>query len=80
MKSSHIDDGNGGFLDPDLVREARLEELDGCREMQVYGRVPVGECGSRKVIMTRWVDTNKGDERCPDVRCSLEAKEGEKTQ
>ena len=35
--------------------------------MHVYCRVPVGEFGSRKVIKTRWVDTNKGDERSPDA-------------
>ena len=47
-EESYIDDVNGGFLDPDLVREARLEELAGYREMQVYCCVPVGGCGSHK--------------------------------
>ena len=43
--------------------------------MQVDCRVPTTECDSHKVIKTRWVDTNIGDERSPDVRCQLEAKE-----
>ena len=62
-EESHVDDVNGGFLDPEMVREARVEELAGYLEMQVYCRVPVAEIGSHKVIKPRWVDTNKGDER-----------------
>ena len=74
-EESYVDDVKGGFLDPEMVREARLEELAGYHEMQVYCRVRVGECGSHKVIKSRWVDTNKGDERSPDVSCRLVAKE-----
>ena len=75
---SYVDDVNGGFLDPELVREAREEELAGYLKMYVYYRVPVSECGSHKVIKTRWVDTNKGDERSPEIRCRLVAKEVKK--
>ena len=57
---SNVDDVNGGFLDPEMVREARVEELPGYLKMQVYCRLPVAECGSHNVIQTRWVDTNKG--------------------
>ena len=39
----YIDDVSGGFFDPGLVREARLEESAGYREMQVYCRVPVAK-------------------------------------
>ena len=46
--------------------------------MQVYCPVPVAEIGSHKVIKTRWVDTNKGDERSPEIRCRLVAKEVKK--
>ena len=59
-EESYVDDVNGGFLDPEMVREARVEELAGYLKMQVYCRVPVAEIGSHKVIKTRWVDTNKG--------------------
>ena len=52
-----------------------MEELVGYLKMQVYCRVPVAECGSHIVIQTRWVDTNKGDERSPEIRCWLVAKE-----
>ena len=74
-EESSVDDVNGGFLDPEMVREARVEELAGYLKMQVYCCVPVAECGSHKVIQTRGVDTNKGDEWCPEIRCRLVTKE-----
>ena len=77
-EESYVDDVNGGFLDPEMVREARVEELAGYLKMQVYCRVPVAEVGSHNVIKTRWVDTNKGDERSPEIRCWLVAKEVKK--
>ena len=61
-----------------MVKEARVEELAGYLKMQVCCRVSVAECGSHKVIQTRWVDTNKGDERSPEIRCRLVAKEVKK--
>ena len=77
-EESYVENVNGGFLDPEVVREARVEELAGYVKMQVYCRVPVAECGSHKVIQTRWVDTNKGDERSPEIRCRWVAKEVKK--
>ena len=56
-EESYIDDVNGGFLDSDLVKDARLDELAGNH----------GGCGSHHVIKARWCDTIKGDERSPDV-------------
>ena len=60
VEDSYVDDVNGSFLDPEMVREARVEELAGYLKMQVCCRVPVAEIGSHEVIKTRWVDTNKG--------------------
>ena len=77
-EESCVDDVTGGFLDPEMVREAPVEELAGYLKMQVCCHVPVSECGSHKVIKTRWVDTNKGDERSPEIRCRLVAKEVKK--
>ena len=57
-KTPTSNDVNGGFLDPEMVREARVEELAGYFKMQVYCRVPVAEIGSHKVIKTRWVSRN----------------------
>ena len=78
VEESYVDDVNGGFLDPEMVREARVEELAGYLKMQVYCRVPVAEIGSHKVIKTKWVDTNRGDEWSPEIRCWLVAKEVKK--
>ena len=47
-EESYVDDVNGGFLGPETVREARVEELAGYLKMQVYCRVPASECGSHK--------------------------------
>ena len=71
-EESYVDDVNGGFLDPEMVREARVEELAGYLKMHVYCRVPVAEISSHKVIKTRWVDTNR------KIRCRLVAKEVKK--
>ena len=45
-EESYVDDVNGGFLDPEMVKEARVEEFAGYLKMQVYCRVPVAEIGS----------------------------------
>ena len=58
-EETYIGDANGGLWDPDLVREARLAELAGYREVQVYRRIQAAECGSHKVIGTRKVDTQR---------------------
>ena len=77
-EESYVDDVNGGFLDPEMVSGARVEELAGYLKMRVYCRVPVAECGSHRVIQTKWVDSNKGDKRSPEMRCRLVAKEVKK--
>ena len=78
VEESCVDDVNGGFLDSEMVKEARVEELAGYLKMQVCCRVPIAEIGSHEVIKTRWVDTNKEDERSPEIRCRLVAKEVKK--
>ena len=55
-EESYIDDVSGGFLDPEKVREARVEELAGYLSTQVYCRVPVAECGSQR--STQMKETN----------------------
>ena len=76
-EESYVDDVSGGSLDPEMVREARVEELAGYLKMQVYCRVPV-ECGSHEVIKTRWVDTNEGTNGLQKFFCRLVAKEVKK--
>ena len=38
VEESYVDDVNGGFLDDEMVREARVEELAGYLKMQVHCR------------------------------------------
>ena len=64
------DEVNGGFLDPEMVRGACVEELAGNVAMHVSQVLSV-------VLKTRWVDTN-GDELSPEIRCWLVAKEVKK--
>ena len=79
-EESYVDDVNGGFLDPEMVREASVEELAGYLKMQVCCRVPVAECGSRQVIQTRWVDTNKGGRTVSRNSLPVGGEGGEETQ
>ena len=67
------DDTSGKSLPEKLVQEARHEELTFVDQVQVWRLVPrpVGE----KVIGTRWVDTNKGDEQSYAVRSRLVGQE-----
>ena len=73
-EESYVDDVNGGFLDPEMVREARVEK------MQVYCRVPVSGCGSHKVIKTRWVDTKEGERTVFRNSLPVGGEGGEETQ
>ena len=44
----------------------------------MYSKVPIREClekAGRKPIGVKWVDVNKGDERRPEYRSRLVAKE-----
>ena len=65
------------LLDEGLVRAARAEELGYARKHGVYEKVPRAQARARgkKVIGTKWVDINKGDDKVPAIRSRLVAKE-----
>lgn len=72
------DDVSGGYLDKTLVSAARKIEMEFFKKMKLYEYSTVEECWrvtGKAPIGTRWVDTNKGDSRNPDVRCRLVAQE-----
>ena len=72
------DDMTGFKLDPALVKIARKEEIDEYHKHQVYEKVPLTQCIQRtgkKPIGIRWVYINKGDEKYPEYRARLVAKE-----
>ncbi len=65
-----VDDVFGGFLDSELVKAARQEDIDYYRT-HVYKKVPIQtsyDVTGAKPISTRWVDTNKGDDQHPEYR------------
>ena len=65
-------------MKPDLVRQARKEEIAYFRSMKVYEKVSLEECWEKTgvgPIAVRWVDINKGDIANPNYRSRLVAKE-----
>ena len=68
-----VDDISGETLDPEGVRKARIEEIGFVEGMGVWKPVPRPK--DKKVIGTRWVDTNKGDKLKPNLRSRLVAQE-----
>ena len=50
-------------------------EMDFFKRMGVYEKIPKHHAKGQKVISTRWVDTNKGDEANPDYRSRLVGRE-----
>ena len=73
-----VDDLTGLPLDPDLCRAARRKELDYFESKHVWVLKKVSECRSRTgrpPITVRWVETNKGDDQCPNIRSRLVARE-----
>ena len=59
-------------------KKARREEIGYMQRRNIWKMVPVSECWlktGKAPIGTRWVDTNKGSEECPEVRCRLVARD-----
>lgn len=72
-----IDDVSGKPLQHALAIKARKLEMEFFRKMHVYEKVPrwhAREAGC-KVITTRWLDVNKGDNEHPDYRARLVGRE-----
>ena len=71
------DDVTVKALDPKAVRQARLKEMKYVKEKQVWQPISRDEARRRgwKVVKTRWIDINKGNEDTPNYRTQLVAKE-----
>jgi len=69
----YVDDVHGGELPKEGVEAARREEIEVIRKMKVWEVVDRPK--DKKVISTRWVDTNKGDREHPNLRSRLVARE-----
>ena len=72
-----VDDNTGKQLDFKMAVEARKLEMKFFRDMQVYTKVPRSEAyvNGSKVITTKWLDINKGDEKEPNYRSRLVGRE-----
>ena len=71
------DDLTGMRLDAQKVIEARGKEIQYVRDMKVWKKIPRRQAQARgmKVIKTRWIDINKGDDANPIYRSRLVGKE-----
>lgn len=72
------DDVSGAALDPKMVRSARQDEIDYVKSMNLYTKVPIGECKretGKCPITVRWIDINKGDTESPNYRSRVVARE-----
>lgn len=69
------DDVRGGWLDPNRVHEARMEEVGFMQKQGLWDVVPRSRALGHRIVSVRWVDTNKGTLECPDVRCRLVARD-----
>ena len=72
-----VDDTTGKVLDHEQAAKARRLEMDFFRKKKVYEKVPrkMAEELGAKVVTTRWLDINKGDEAKPNYRSRLVGRE-----
>ena len=61
------DDVNNKLLDPSEVRKARRDEMGYIEEKQVWEKRSreYAKQNGYKIVDTRWIDTDKGDETTP---------------
>ena len=73
-----MDDNTGAYLNPQMVKKARAEEIEYVRQMKLYTKVSIEWCIKRtgkQPIATRWIDVSKQDEANPLYRSRLVGKE-----
>ena len=71
------DDVSGQALDAREVKKARRVELEHANRKKVWEKTTREEARRRgwRIIKTRWIDINKGDDRNPNYRSRLVGKE-----
>ena len=71
------DDQTGMKLDAGKVREARAKEIQYIHDKVVYNKIPRSTAirNGWKVVQTRWIDINKGDDDNTVYRSRLVGKE-----
>ena len=69
------DDVKGGWLDREKVREARMEEVGYMKKKMLWDEVSRSDASGHRIVSVKWVDTNKGTEEKPEIRCRLVARD-----
>ena len=69
------DDVRGGWLDREEVRKARMEEVGYMKRKGLWDEVPRDVAEGQRVVSVKWVDTNKGTQERPEIRCRLVARD-----
>ncbi len=72
------DEITGAALPPDLVKQARAEEIKFMLDWGVWKRALITECWAetgKAPIGSKWVDVNKGDAKKPQIRSRFVVKE-----
>ena len=69
------DDVRGGWLDREEVRKARMEEVGYMKDEKLWDEVPRKEAEGQRIVSVKWVDTNKGTEDQPEIRCRWVARD-----
>ena len=69
------DDVRGGELDREEVRNARMEEVQYMKAKGLWEVVPRSRAEASRVVSVKWVDTNKGTDEKPLIRCRLVARD-----
>ena len=74
-----VDEVTGNYLDKGLAIKARIAEMQLFRNMGVYIKVDRNSING-KIISTKWIDVNKGDDNHPDYRARLVGREIKRDQ
>ena len=69
------DDVKDGWLDGEKVREARMEEVGYMKRKLLWDEVSRSDASGHRIVSVKWVDTNKGTENKPEIRCRLVARD-----
>lgn len=71
------DDLSGEILDTQMVKKARLKEIEYVNDKKVWVKVKRSEAQRKgwKVIKGKWIDLNKGDKERPNYRSRYVGKE-----
>ena len=63
------------WLDREKVREARMEEVGYMKTKLLWDEVSRSDASGHRIVSGKWVDTNRGTENKPEIRCRLVARD-----